>query len=531
MRTFLFKTFCLLIAITAVFAWLQSGGNMLAGSSVLGMDDSGGWLASHSQDSKAFDLLESIETGMLRVELPWNEVELSPGAFVWSYQNESGYMDYDQLFARLEKRGIQPLVVLSGGPAFLSHLYPQQPVSSQSLLENWQNYVSAAVNQFGDQVDYWQLGGVINDPSYWGSLLFPAADADPQADADLELYAQMLKSAYSIIKSASASDMVVLGELELGGDCAEHPLFYLQNLNEQEAWYAFDVAAVRLPALQAEPESAVVDECGFQAQQASGVAMADALQAINDFMDETGQKSLWVNNLSFSRDILTAKAAERMTLPEVVESDYLARASGLLLAYGGADKVFWNYQPQSGQPAVIALQCFANLSKTLSVNISSRAAAISPEFNILRFRSGGKLAIMAWRVQGGDEAQPLVIPEVEGYKLTAFSSDAESLKSSKGVKMSVDAGGSTALMVSERPVLISGRPGNLKLSLTAMLADSTQQVGQTLQARLTAWAQAQKVKAADQVGNWVARQQASLLDMLRDSFQQWLRQSLGLAKQ
>ena len=38
--------------------------------------------------------------------------------------------------------------------------------------------------------------------------------------------------------------------------------------------------------------------------------------------------------------------------------------------------------------------------------------------------------------------------------------------------MDVDAGGSTALLVSERPVLISGRPVDMKESLNMMLNDS-----------------------------------------------------------
>jgi len=186
MRKFLFKSLCLLVAITAAFFWFQSDSGILSASSALGMDDTSGWLTSHSQDSKAFDVLESINNGMLRVEMPWNEVEPSPGAYVWSYQTASGYMDYDQLFTRLEKRGIQPVVVLSGGPVFLSNLYPQQPVSSESLLENWQNYVRAAVQQFGSKVNYWQIGGVINEPAYWGSLFFPSSGAEAQADADIE---------------------------------------------------------------------------------------------------------------------------------------------------------------------------------------------------------------------------------------------------------------------------------------------------------------------------------------------------------
>jgi hypothetical protein len=530
MRNFFFKLLCLTVAVILGFAWLQSDSGILSGSSSLGMDDSTNWLAGNNQDSKAFDVLETINVKMLRVEMPWNKVELTPGAYAWAYQDPSGYMDYDQLFTRLEKRGIQPVVILTGGPVYLNSLYPQQPVSSESLLKDWQGFVSAAVQEYGDRVDYWQIGGVINDPAYWGSLLFPTAGASTQTNADFDLYAKMLKSAYSIIKSASAGDTVILGEMALGGDCSEHPLFYLQNLNQKEVWNDFDVVDIKLPALDSAPESAAIDACGFNPLQGNSMALTDPLKAISEFVNEIGQKSLWVNNLSISNEVLIAKAAERTTLPEVVESDYLTRASGLMLAYGGIDKIFWKYQPQSGQPAVIALQSFSNLSKTLSSNANVETVVDSAEFKTLRFHNNGKLTILTWRVQGGDEAQPEVIPGMEGYQLVAFSSDAESLKTSKGVKMGVDAGGSTALMVSERPVLISGRPSNLKEAFSATLNDNANQVNQEMQARLSAWVQVQKNKAADQLDTWVAKQQASLMDTLRSSFQQWIRQSLGLAK-
>ncbi len=529
MRKFLFKTVCLLLAAGALFMWFRSDASVLAGSSALGLDDSDGWLTGNSQDSKAFDVLEAMNTSMLRVELPWNEVELSPGAFAWAYQSESGYMDFDQLFSRLEKRGIQPIVVLSGGPVFTSSLYPQQPVSSDTLLENWKNYVRAAVQQFGSQVDYWQIGSAINDPQSWGQVVFPTS-SDAPAVPDPELYADMLKSAYSIIKASGAGDMVILGSLTLGGDCDNHPLYYLQSLNDLDAWYAFDAVSVDLPALQDAPEITMVDACGFAPIQSSGYAMADSIKAIRVYIDETGEKPLWINNLSFDSTLLASKAAERATLAEVVESDYLSRASGLLLAYGKADKVFWAYQPEAGRPAVIALQSYANLAKTLSANASGSGLMGDQTIETLRFRSSGKLSILTWRVQGGDEAVPLVIPDVGGYKLYGYSTDSDSLKTSKGVRLNVDSGGSTALMVSERPVLISGHPGSLNQSLSLLLSDSASQASQGLQAKLNNWVQAQKTVAADKLGVWVAEKQTSLMDSLRASFQQWLRKSLGLAK-
>ena len=125
---------------------------------------------------------------------------------------------------------------------------------------------------------------------------------------------------------------------------------------------------------------------------------------------------------------------------------------------------------------------------------------------------------------------PMVISGVDGYDLHAFSADSESLKQKDGFELPVDAGGSTALLVSERPVLISGHPSGIKQSVTQTVKDNAAQASAGLQAKLQNWMQAQKAKAAANVGEWVVEQQASLLDSLRGSFEQWLRKSLGLAK-
>ena len=92
----------------------------------------------------------------------------------------------------------------------------------------------------------------------------------------------------------------------------------------------------------------------------------------------------------------------------------------------------------------------------------------------------------------------------------------------------MDDGGNIALMVSERPVLISGRPADLKQTITQTVEDGAAQASAGAQAKLNQWLQAQKAKAAASVSGWVAEQQASLLDSLRTSLGEWLRKSLGL---
>lgn len=530
MRKFMIKTLLILLAASGLFIWLRSDASVLAGATALGLDDTDNWLAAQSQDPKPFNLLEAAGTTMLRIRLPFNEISYAPGSFVWSYQSEAGYVDYSQLFKRLERRGIHPVVVLAGGPAYANHLYPQQPIYREELLESWGSYVRAVVEQFGGQVDYWQIGGMLNDPTEWGRVLFPAANS-PSAPPDPELYSEILKRAYTVIKSAQASDTVLLGGLALGGDCAFHPLTYLQALHNLDAWYAFDTLSIELPQLLGAPESAQVDICGYIPVQSSGMPAADSLRAIGDFAQNAGGKPIWAYGPAFSDETLAAAAAERGTLPEVVESDYSARLSGILLAYGGAERVFWGFAPQSGKPGGLALQSFANLNQTLGGTFENRNLISSDEnLRTLRFRGNGGLTLLIWRIAGGDAAPPALVPNLDGFKLHAFSADAASLKTKHGIELDVDVGGGTALLVSERPVIISGRPGDLKQSTALFLKDSASQAGEGLKSKLASWAQAQKANAAEKVGAWVDVQQQSLMQMLRDSFNQWLRKNLGLAK-
>ena len=529
MRKFFLKIVLILLAAGALFVWFRTDASVLAGANALGMDDSSNWIAVNNQHPDVMDTLEAAQVSMLQVALPWGEVELSPGAYAWAVDRDGGYTDFNVLFSRLTKRGVKPVVVLSGGPAYLSILYPQQPVYRDQLLVNWENYVRAAVEQFGDAVDYWQIGGVINDPAQWGMVVFPGAEAH-SSTPDPDLYGEMLRIAYGVIKSAQASDTVLLGELSFTDDCTYHPVNFLQTLNDMNLWFAFDVISLTLPELNDMPEKTTIDTCGVLPIQPTGIPGADSLRAAVDTAEQFGNKPVWVHGLRFSDDLLTNEAAKRGTLVEVVASDLLARTSGLFLSYGKAERVFWSFDPIENIPGLIAMQTFANLSHILGGRFEDNSLLTSNDAFALHFRGSGKLSVLAWYAQGGEQALPMVIDGVDGYDLHAFSADSSSLKNKDGFDLPVDAGGSSALLVSERPVLISGYPSDIKATVTQTVEDSAAQASAGMQAKLQNWLQAQKAKAAASVGEWVEKQQASLLESLRTNFEQWLRKSLGLAK-
>ncbi len=527
MQKFFIKIGLIFSAAMGLFIWFRSDASVLAGAHPLGLDDASGWVTANSQNPAVLDTLEGANAGMLRVEIPWEMVEKSPGAFSWTYEDEYGVVDLENVFSRLQRRGVKPVAVLSGGPAYLSHLYPQQPVYQEQLLESLRRFAEAAAEYFGDDVDYWQIGTMVNDPNAWGKVLFPLADA-PQANPDPVLYSEMLRTAYQAIKGKDAHSTILMGDLVFSADCRYHPNNFLQGIKEQDAWYAFDIVNIQLPALAAKPETAVIDTCGMQPLTVSGVPMADSVRAVSDHLKESGEKPLWAHNLHYSPAFLAEAADDRATIMEAAASDLLARASALLRTYGGAERVFWRFAPLENTPGLLALQTYANLSDTLTGRFESNGLPENLDTFSLRFSSGGKIHLLAWFVQGGDETRVIAVNGLKGYEAVVFSADSDSLKKKDGIALVIDDNGQSAFMGSERPALISARAGDIKQAVTQTVEDSAAQARAGLKAKVNNWMQAEKAKAAARLSGWVADQQASLLNSLRASLEAWLRKSLGL---
>ena len=79
MKKFLFKLGLVAIAAAVAFIWLRGDVSALTGAKPLGLDDSSGWIAANSHNPDVLDTLEAAQTGTLRVVIPWEKVEKSPG--------------------------------------------------------------------------------------------------------------------------------------------------------------------------------------------------------------------------------------------------------------------------------------------------------------------------------------------------------------------------------------------------------------------------------------------------------------------
>lgn len=451
----------------------------------------------------------------VRVVLDWSSIEVSPGIYNWSRRQDG--VSLEKIINELTRSDSAPVLVLSGGPVYLPHLAGQQAVDSNALLERWQAFVSAAVEKFGSQTEFWQIGSGINNPVNWAKVVYPGANSMVAAP-DPVLYGKMLRSAAEILRKQDSGSRVLLGSLQFSEDCSATPLAYLQALAAGSDWGMFDAAVLDLPAFITSPEIGKNFAC---------VAGSDALAEIGAFLKKYGAKPFWAADLRWERSALEQAAATRGTFAEIVEADYLVRQSALL-ALIGAEHVLW--QPAAGGFALPAQYAFSNLGNALGgARLISKNSVENEDNLILRFRRGGQTILLLWKTVGGDTPSPVILQDLLGMRANAFSADAPSLKTKSGAALEVDALGWSGLMLSERPVIVLAEHTDLKAGALAALEDKTKALGDSLKLAFNGWFETQKSKVASAVTDWAKEQQQSLLNMIKVRFEEWVKSSLGIA--
>jgi hypothetical protein len=488
------------------------------------------------------DELDKMGVKLIKVIIPWNKVELSPGIFSWSYTIDGVHHDLNYLLREVDKRSIKVVAVLSGGPIYLDNQTTDQPVNPESLLESWRRYVQAIVNAFGEQIQYWQIGEKINTAEGWGKVLFPAKQ-DAFAPPDAVLYSQMLKSAYTIIKAKQPGDMIILGGLVSDTDsCITQPTAFLKHIYNIGEWDSFDLIGLDIKTQAFPPETLLryqifdplTEMCLYSAE--GGFNLVDQVQLVEIASAQYGEKPIWITELGWAESNLVELANEHGAIPDVIRANYLSRATIMFLAEPEVQKVFWNlcidnFNTDSYQIELFTKNAFNNLTHILKVtgSINDYSDEVLNQYEY-RFRSNGKLGIVLWRSIGADALEAAAISDLQGYDLKAYSVDAESISWKNGITLLVDAQGQTALLLSERPVIIQGKPEDLKSAALGVIKDIGSSIGQFAKAKLNEWIHVQKVRAAQGVSDWVEEQQQSLLEMIKESFKEWLLESLKIAK-
>ena len=532
-----FFSFLLVIALLAavLYVFLNKSSTVISSPSPIGLDMSN-YLLNGAQNSDQFvDTAVELGASTLKIAIPWQEVEQSAGLFTWSITPQGTQIDLSDLISKLDQQGFSITLILEGFPSYLQYENLSEESIASSYLESWERYVKAAVAQFGDTVNTWQIGESVNLPfELQDQPIAAAVLASPST------YAQRLIIASSVIKAAASSDLVILGGISSDtGNCINQPSAFLNSINTLEAWDTFDVIGIDLNTYSIAPEGkymyqtydTVSGVCLTSAE--GGFNLADIIALVDAAGSQYGKKPIWITALKWQESDLSTIATERGTLPDVVRADFLSRTSIMLLGQHTVERIFWQYADSDNTAessfGIFSRQVFKNLSDSLqgfrsSVNVSDVLNGIYQ----YRLTTSGMVDIFTWRGYGGDEFLPFTLQNVDGYQLEAFSLDTDSIKNGKGMGLTVSESGETAFMLNERPVLVKAIPTDLQERASLYAQGLVTSAGQSLKSGANEIVESQKEKASQKVENWVDEQKESLFSMLKESFMEWLDKTLNL---
>ncbi|RAI59627.1 carbohydrate-binding domain-containing protein [Roseicella frigidaeris] len=179
-----------------------------------------GELSTLSDDQLAAKLADYKATGAtwLRTDFWWDLVKpTASGGYDWS--------TVDRVVAAANAQGLKVIGELLGLPSWV-----QNGGGVAANVSAYGDFAKAAAQHFGDQVNYWEIWNEQNLSGFWGG--------QPDAAA----YTQILKAAYTAIKSVDGNDFVISGGLSPAPDSGsgwQSAVSFLQQMyaNGAEAYF------------------------------------------------------------------------------------------------------------------------------------------------------------------------------------------------------------------------------------------------------------------------------------------------------
>ncbi|MHB8088043.1 MAG: hypothetical protein ACYDH2_07300 [Anaerolineaceae bacterium] len=382
----------------------------------------------------------------VRVEMNWSLIEASQDVYDWS-----SVLPLDLFFSSAQARGLKSVAVVTGFPVYLTT--SGLPLDQQTIGLRWEKFIQAAVDHFGEQVNYWEIGDQINTTNSARSL----------AQSDPAFYSKILKAASKIIKNTDPNDQVWMGSLvsATANNCVVNPLSFLLEVNAAKAWSMADAVTYQprrgATAPELPSESDINQGCNASMAASSASLSAEVL-SIQDLARQLGGKPVYITGLTWSPDELVSLQEGRSIDANTLQSDLLVRASVLLTGGDVVPLVFWQVDPINQPQAVTSL---SDLSASI-VNSKSLGQIQGQTGNVheYRFQKGADLAILAWRSLDGDAPQPVAFSNLGTKSLTAFSTDVLGLDKNYGTIIQVDGTGSSIVMLNERPVIFITKTGS-----------------------------------------------------------------------
>ena len=410
-------------------------------------------------------LIESTGASYITQEINWSQVETSPDVYDWS-----AALPLDLFITTVASRDIQVVVILTGGPVYLYGSGPS--MDRKAFGERWEKFVQAAVDHFGESVNIWQIGSEINGYYGMSPFLSPLSPGEPLTP-DTSFYADVLRSASKIIKNSDPNDKVWMGNLTGVADrtCAINPLTFMLEMNATRAWKFTDAILYQPYQGAAAPEvqSAGISSsiCGSNLMTTPS-SLSDEVLSVQELARQLGGKTVIIDGLGWNSSDLDALIGGRAISTGQLEADLLVRASTALMAKNSIATIFWHADISDNASARNAL---ANMQKALvhtkPLGQLQGMAGVVQEY---RFHQGGEITSIAWRIEEGDTAYPVILDASDVTSFNAFASDAITLTKADGVEIPANVASEVVVMLNERPVIFIGKSsdfaGNIKQSIT-----------------------------------------------------------------
>ena len=103
-----------------------------------------------------------------------------------------------------------------------------------------------------------------------------------------------------------------------------------------------------------------------------------------------------------------------------------------------------------------------------------------------RFITPPSSQIFIWRGSGSDEFIPYTIHDLKTNQSEAYALDADSLEKGDGIKLTIDENDDTAIMISERPILIKAYTTDLQKKVSLYFQSLTLRLSGSGRCRITA---------------------------------------------
>lgn len=485
----------------------------------------------------AYQQLDEMNIHWVREEFPWAEIEQIPGEYVFTYDHNQIYRDFDSMLALAQRHGLEVVAVLNSGPAYLFHNYPDSPIDADELIFAWEGFVQAVVDRYGSQIDYWEIGSEPNNPSEWGKVMFPTI-SDPMSTPSPFLYGRMLSVADKIIKKHNNHDTVILGGLynSSSSDCISNPSAYLADLLNAGVWDNFDVVALH-PYWQNNPPEVWmqrgprtdIDTGECQPNDQNPTNLIGEIRNINEFIKKHGKKPIWITEIGWEENWLNAIGSQNGFSSDQIESNFLVRSIVQLISEDQVNQVFWYtmYEETGDDSYALSPQGLISMKNISLLLGNARSLGQFQKYSDLgspdelglfeyRFRKEGRTMIYAWAANGGEIPYQITMENVPGNAYRAYPIDTLDLSLDNGMQITVSDEQSITIYVNEIPVILIEEKPNIIASLKFRIEDSFSRWFDKQKENANDWVNQQKQKMINSAIDWAEESFMNILNKIVD---------------